>query len=375
MDPELKPPLVHFAVTANDSVGTAVEVMAGMFNLGGRDNNKQDHLHHHMDKDHNEDKSSNHLYLYKEEIYNNNNRGFEIWPSQYFQQQQQNHVAPPTNFLSFGMVPSGGSNNNDRSSNRSLYFNVVSDHERIRSSPGRFTVTRQGNMNCQDCGNQAKKDCPHMRCRTCCKSRGFDCQTHVKSTWVPAAKRRERRAQLAALPSKRSREPSSGGGGGDDDDYDDDRDDDENGGQGGGGGSALACIRVVNASSSGLESNHLPPEISSPAVFRCIRVSSIDDDDEEYAYQTVVDIGGHVFKGILYDQGPSDHPYSSSPTAAEACQRHINLLASTALASTSTTATNNTKASIDPSSLYTPTAAPFSTCITTGTPFFPPPRS
>ena len=98
-------------------------------------------------------------------------------------------------------------------------------------------------MNCQDCGNQAKKDFPYMRCRTCCKSRGFDYQTHVKSTWVPAAKRRERQAQLACLPTKRSREASSGGG---------DDDDDENGAQGGGGGSALACIRVVNASSSGI---------------------------------------------------------------------------------------------------------------------------
>ncbi|KAF8050814.1 hypothetical protein N665_1869s0003 [Sinapis alba] len=348
--------------------------MAGLFYIGGRDNNKRDH--HHMDKNHNEDKSNNHLYLYKEEIYNNNNnRGFEIWPPQYF--QQQNHVAPPTSFLSFGTVPSGGSNNNDRS----LYFNVVSDHEAVRSSTGRFTVTRQGNMNCQDCGNQAKKDCPHMRCRTCCKSRGFHCQTHVKSTWVPAAKRREKQAQLAALPAKRSREPSSGGGDDDDGDNDDD-DDDENGGQGGGGGSALACIRVVNSSSSGLVSNHLPPEISSPAIFRCIRVSSIDDDEEEYAYQTVVNIGGHVFKGILYDQGPSDHPYSSNhaaaAAAAEASQHHINLLASTALATTSTTmtATNNSNASIDPSSLCTATSAPFtSTYITTGTPFYPPPRS
>ncbi|OAY64334.1 Protein SHI RELATED SEQUENCE 5 [Ananas comosus] len=44
---------------------------------------------------------------------------------------------------------------------------------------------------CQDCGNQAKKDCTHRRCRTCCKSRGFDCSTHVQSTWVPAARRRE----------------------------------------------------------------------------------------------------------------------------------------------------------------------------------------
>jgi LRP1 type putative zinc finger protein len=52
-----------------------------------------------------------------------------------------------------------------------------------------------GGMNCQDCGNQAKKDCTHLRCRTCCKSRGFHCQTHVKSTWVPASKRRERQQQ------------------------------------------------------------------------------------------------------------------------------------------------------------------------------------
>ncbi|KAF3784430.1 LATERAL ROOT PRIMORDIUM 1 protein [Nymphaea thermarum] len=49
-----------------------------------------------------------------------------------------------------------------------------------------------GGTTCQDCGNQAKKDCSHRRCRTCCKSRGFECSTHVKSTWVPAARRRER---------------------------------------------------------------------------------------------------------------------------------------------------------------------------------------
>jgi LRP1 type putative zinc finger protein len=49
-----------------------------------------------------------------------------------------------------------------------------------------------GVATCQDCGNQAKKDCSHNRCRTCCKSRGLDCSTHVRSTWVPAARRRER---------------------------------------------------------------------------------------------------------------------------------------------------------------------------------------
>ncbi|XP_074587403.1 uncharacterized protein LOC141843247 isoform X4 [Curcuma longa] len=78
-----------------------------------------------------------------------------------------------------------------------------------RSEAGRGIV---GGHSCQDCGNQAKKDCSHLRCRTCCKSRGFQCSTHVKSTWVPASKRRERQQQLVAAAaaagesSKRSRE-------------------------------------------------------------------------------------------------------------------------------------------------------------------------
>lgn len=42
---------------------------------------------------------------------------------------------------------------------------------------------------CQECGNQAKKACGYMRCRSCCRNQGFHCQTHVKSTWVPVAKR------------------------------------------------------------------------------------------------------------------------------------------------------------------------------------------
>lgn len=46
---------------------------------------------------------------------------------------------------------------------------------------------------CRDCGNRAKKDCSHRRCRTCCKSRGYDCSTHVRSTWVPASRRRDRK--------------------------------------------------------------------------------------------------------------------------------------------------------------------------------------
>lgn len=79
-----------------------------------------------------------------------------------------------------------------------------------------------GGSRCQDCGNQSKKDCFYMRCRTCCKSKGFQCQTHVKSTWVPAYRRRQRAQNVSPVQqqqllagqnpkSKRLREnPSTG---------------------------------------------------------------------------------------------------------------------------------------------------------------------
>ncbi|KAK4405294.1 protein SHI RELATED SEQUENCE 7 [Sesamum angolense] len=51
---------------------------------------------------------------------------------------------------------------------------------------------------------------------------------------------------------------------------------------------------------------NLPGEMSFPAVFRCVRVNSADNMVDQYAYQTSVSIGGHVFTGILYDQGPED---------------------------------------------------------------------
>lgn len=57
---------------------------------------------------------------------------------------------------------------------------------------GTNSASSSSGSRCQDCGNQAKKDCEHSRCRTCCKTRGFQCQTHVKSTWVPVSQRRPR---------------------------------------------------------------------------------------------------------------------------------------------------------------------------------------
>lgn len=160
--------------------------MAGFFCLGGGSGSGKEGP---QSKQEEEDRQGN-LFLYRnEEIYhNNNNKGFEIWPQSL------------SNYYSFGVGPS---------SRRSFNINHDIDASDESTRFG-FTVMRQGGvgsgMNCQDCGNQAKKDCVHLRCRTCCKSRGFQCQTHVRSTWVPAAKRRERQQQLVHLQQQQQQE-------------------------------------------------------------------------------------------------------------------------------------------------------------------------
>ncbi|KAG2594263.1 protein LATERAL ROOT PRIMORDIUM 1-like isoform X3 [Panicum virgatum] len=176
-----------------------------------------------------------------------------------------------------------------------------------------------GATTCQDCGNQAKKDCGHNRCRTCCKSRGFDCSTHVKSTWVPAARRLERQ-QLAASGSASSSPATAT--------------------------ASAAAAAAASASASkkprllasqtttshtstsnattprsfDTTSSHqdasfrdsLPRQVRAPAVFKCVRVTSIEDGEDEYAYQAMVTINGHLFKGFLYDQGPDDGRHAAT---------------------------------------------------------------
>ncbi|KAL4272755.1 hypothetical protein GQ457_13G008360 [Hibiscus cannabinus] len=261
--------------------------MAGLFYLGGREaadtGNKQG-----------EDRVES-LYLYKkEEIYN---KGFEIWPQQFYYQQQQ--LLPNVTNISFGAGPSrvraGRFNLSDESSSRSVGF----------------TVTKHGGMNCQDCGNQAKKGCAHLRCRTCCKSRGFQCQTHVKSTWVPAAKRRERQQQLAAFQQNEQQFP--------------------------GENPKRLRKNLGSPSSSGLELGQFPQEVTSPAVFRRVKVNAVDDEDEELAYQTAVNIAGHVFTGILYGQGPKSH-YTSGGETSHSQQLNLITAASTTAETAGTTA-------------------------------------
>ncbi|KAK8996323.1 hypothetical protein V6N11_076560 [Hibiscus sabdariffa] len=309
--------------------------MASFFSLGGT-NTQQDHHHHHQQANTPTEIQPESWFWYRNEDIPY--KGFEIWQQQQQQQQQDLYLSA----AGLGVGPSRSSINfSDDSSSRSGFM-------MMRSGGG-------GGISCQDCGNQAKKDCSHMRCRTCCKSRGFDCQTHVKSTWVPASKRRERQQQLAALQQqqqlqlrtenpKRHREnrPSS----------------------------SLAYTRLPT-NASGLELGNFPAEVNSEAVFRCVKVSSIEDADDQYAYQTAVNIGGHVFKGILYNQGPESGCDMVTPAAAVAGEsstgagvvQPLNLIAAGPIAAATNTATvvastgsggasSSATAFIDPSSLY-----------------------
>lgn len=173
--------------------------MAGLFSLGGRGNNNEeeippppDTLYWYNNK--NDDVSSYHR-----------GGGFELWNQQQLQQQPHFMDQGPSQprplfhqdlYSALGVGPS----------------RPISDDQ--SSSRSGFMVGGSGSgscgISCQDCGNQAKKDCPHMRCRTCCKSRGFDCQTHVKSTWVPASRRRERQQQQHQLSTLQQNMETSG---------------------------------------------------------------------------------------------------------------------------------------------------------------------
>ncbi|CAN1127139.1 Protein SHI RELATED SEQUENCE 5 [Linum perenne] len=300
--------------------------------------------------------------------------GFEIWPQQYYQQQNHATIYAAASLAAAAAAASRSSDDSSRSGGGGIM---------MRSGGG---SSSGGGINCQDCGNQAKKDCVHMRCRTCCKSRGFHCQTHVKSTWVPAAKRRERLQQLAALQQqqqqpqtsdnqpqthqqhqqhhfrgeipKRLRENTHG-----------------------------VTTRLTHATTSGLEvGGHFPSEVNSAAVFRCVKVSSVDDAEEQLAYQTAVNIGGHVFKGILYDQGPDHHHhprYGGGDHSASGSGGGQPLHLMTAGTSGGGAGTSGgggggevgnpvgSGSMIDPASLY---PAPLNAFIA-GTQFFPPPRS
>ncbi|CAB4287752.1 unnamed protein product [Prunus armeniaca] len=377
--------------------------MAGFFSLGrgGNNNNNQDQDHHNSNNppppDHQIAPET--LFWYKnEDVAAQPYKGFELWqqqeqllqlqtqPQRLFHHHPHHHQDLYASAAALGVGPSSRGSD-DTSSSRSAAALMM-----MRSSSGGGAGgSGGGSASCQDCGNQAKKDCIHMRCRTCCKSRGFDCPTHVKSTWVPASKRRERQQQLMALQQQQQQQQQQ-------QEHHQQRQQQQQ---------QLQVIRGENSkrlrenpnsnsslrilgNTSGLELGNFPAEVSSPAVFRCVRVSSIEDDDDQYAYQTAVNIGGHLFKGILYDQGPETSNYNMNMAAAAAAAetssggggvniQPLNLIAgATTAANTATIGGGDDEGVagasttvIDPSSLY---PAPLNTYMA-GTQFFLPPRS
>ncbi|KAK1261646.1 hypothetical protein QJS04_geneDACA001032 [Acorus gramineus] len=238
------------------------------------------------------------------------NRGtFELW--------QQQHHHHHHHHLLYGAVDETAAVVASSSSSRQQ---AATTSTGMRGSGGGI-----GGMSCQDCGNQAKKDCMHMRCRTCCKSRGFQCPTHVKSTWVPASRRRERQQQLALLQQQQQQQQQQAnfrgrvgsaaaaaappGGGGENPKRHRSRDPSST-------AHDLPLTTTTTTSTSGKGTVSFPAEVNSSAVFRCVRVSAIDDTEDQYAYQTAVNISGHLFKGILYDQGPdTHHPYHTGESS------------------------------------------------------------
>lgn len=66
-----------------------------------------------------------------------------------------------------------------------------------------------------------------------------------------------------------------------------------------------------------------PREVSSEAVFRCVRLGPVDQAEAEVAYQTTVSIGGHVFKGILHDVGPHGLPAAGGGGGGGAIEYHF----------------------------------------------------
>ena len=123
----------------------------------------------------------------------------------------------------------------------------------------------------------------------------------------------------------------------------------------------------------GLEVGNFPAEMTSPATFRCVRVSSIEDADDQYAYQTAVTIGGHVFKGILYDQGPNPSHHLLGECSSRETQSQPNQInaAAITMATTTTTSTSFAAETLPPFAY----ASPFNAFMSAGTQFFFYPKS
>ncbi|MBA0830011.1 hypothetical protein Goarm_014565, partial [Gossypium armourianum] len=222
------------------------------------------------------------------DLFNNNGRtklsGMQLWQDQ--NSSPHNYLKKPSSFPD---------------SNNSSSMNLIQSSGGGGMGDGQSGGSGSSSATtCQDCGNQAKKDCSHRRCRTCCKSRGFDCPTHVKSTWVPAARRRERQLMAAAVTTAGAGSSGSTSG------VKKPRLITSQNTTTSHTSTSNTTPRSFDTSSSNQDAGFketLPGQVRAPAVFKCVRVTAVEDGDDEFAYQAIVKIGGHVFKGFLYDQG------------------------------------------------------------------------
>lgn len=118
-----------------------------------------------------------------------------------------------------------------------------------------------------------------------------------------------------------------------------------------------------------------------------MRVSAIDDAEDQYAYQTAVNISGHVFKGILYDQGTESQYVAAGETSSGGGSVSVGVQQLNLITGTSATATSTADTSAiagggggggggSPSPYLDPSLfpAPLNSFMA-GTQFFPPPRS
>lgn len=121
------------------------------------------------------------------------------------------------------------------------------------------------------------------------------------------------------------------------------------------------------------EGGVFPAEVNSMATFRCIRVSSEDNVVEQYAYQTSINIGGHNFKGILYDQGSGANGGDQSSSAGTTDHHHhqFSIAAATTATAQSGGGVGDGATLFYPSHPYTPL---YSNTFLPGMQFFPHPR-
>ncbi|KAI3807349.1 hypothetical protein L1987_23276 [Smallanthus sonchifolius] len=280
--------------------------MSGFFSLGGalKDQEQEDSTI-----------TPNSLYLFKnEEIYS---KGFELW-QQYYQlhqhRQNHHHQQPPPQHYDLGRRRSSTSGVDDLCLNSNNNNNYNNNSNLDASSPWR--VMRPGGYGIG--GGDHGGSGSNQQLSLMMRGTGID----------QNPKRLREDHQLMATA--------------------------------GGGATVAVNLPVTNHhnTSSALEMGHFPAEVSSPAVFRCVRVSAMDEAEEQLAYQTAVSIGGHVFKGILYDHGVEgryNHPgggeSSSAPGDGAGPQQQLNLITSGSMGAGTSTVNPNVS-SIDPSTIY-----------------------